>query len=576
MKGLSLIIPRMGSTILKGVYIALFYALTNFAGVAQDIYITPVGENVLILHPDLEGGLEAIRRVGGTMTAVLTGEGFVVIDALISAEAAGNARKIIEAHYPNTPIRFLINTHHHADHVNGNSEFTEACIIGHANLESHMASPPAVRIAEEAMIVLGGKTFEILCFGTAHTDNDIVVLAREDRLLVMGDLLCYRKCRILQSMSDPENWIRLLDSLIDRQADYDYVIPGHGGGVLSVDALVEQREYLRWIVDTVGQTLANGYSLEQLIERTDFSRYKDYLMYDSIDEDIQAYWNLKVASISKNVSIVQEGNRYYDQEPPGKEPKIFAPRFVSTEHVEFGITFSPEANEMCFTRRESREKGNRILGSTLENGSWSEIEPAPFAMDCRESEPNFAPDGHCLFFNSRRPLPTGVETKSAMNVWSVNRIGSVWGEPLLIDESIREIIPMFVTVATDGSLYTTGNVVRGVYKSNLIDVCYSIPERLPDAVNGRHWAGHPYIAPDESFLIFDANIDDKGTKNLFISFRKEDGGWTESQNLSRHLGFQEHSWCPFVSFDSKYIFFSARQDIYWVDAAVIETLQMNY
>lgn len=264
---------------------------------------------------------------------------------------------------------------------------------------------------------------------------------------------------------------------------------------------------------------------------------------------------------------------YLGQPPPGRTPVVFASGLVSTEHVEFGITFSPDGKEMYFTRRRSREEGNRILGSRVDEGAWTAVGPAPFGMDCQESEPNFSPDGRRLFFNSRRPLPEDVVTPNPMNVWIVEKVGDGWGNPVLVAEPIRAIIPMFVTATDEGSLYTTGNVERGIYRSIFMDGNYSEPVRLPEAVNGRHWAGHPYVAPDESYVIFDANMDAEGTKNLFVSSMDENGEWTDAVNLSEHLGFEEHSWCPFVSFDGEYFFFSARQDVYWVDASVFEMLK---
>ena len=114
-----------------------------------------------------------------------------------------------------------------------------------------MTSPLTFQITSDVILKLGGKTFEILYFGTAHTNNDLVVLDRESRLLIMGDLLCHRKCYIMSPESDATNWIALLEKLIERSTEYEYVIPGHGGVVANVNALMEQRDYLKNLCNAV-------------------------------------------------------------------------------------------------------------------------------------------------------------------------------------------------------------------------------------------------------------------------------------------------------------------------------------
>ncbi len=132
---------------------------------------------------------------------------------------------------------------------------------------------------------------------------------------------------------------------------------------------------------------------------------------------------------------------------------------------------------------------------------------------------------------------------------------------------------MFVTEANSGTIYTTGNKQRGIYKSKYTDGHFEIPIRLPDEINSKNWAGHPYIAPDESYIIFDSNVDEEGrTKNLFISFQRDTGNWSPAMNLTKHLKWPSGS-CPHVTFDGRYLFFSSNGDIHWVRAEVIHELR---
>jgi len=266
---------------------------------------------------------------------------------------------------------------------------------------------------------------------------------------------------------------------------------------------------------------------------------------------------------------------YLGQKPPGTTPLIFAPGIISTDDWEFSITFSKNGNELFFTRRKDQQTGNRLLYMKIEGGRWSVPHPPPFAQDCREFEPNFAPDGIRLYYNSSRPLPENVSSPHPFNQWVVYKQGSEWTGPEMIGSPIMELFPMFATQAKDGTLYFTGNIERGIYCAEYRNGHFENPERLPDVINSINWAGHPFIDPEERYIIFDSNVDEKGKKNLYISFKDSNGEWTESINLNQSIGFTEHAAIPHVSFDGKYLFFSSRGDIYWVDAKIIEELKLN-
>jgi len=264
---------------------------------------------------------------------------------------------------------------------------------------------------------------------------------------------------------------------------------------------------------------------------------------------------------------------YLDQKPPGNTPEIFAPSIISTDDWEFSITFSKNGKELFFTRRKDNQTGNRLLYMKIEEGRWSIPHPPPFALDCREFEPNFTPDGISLFYNSSRPLPDNVNSLHPFNLWMVSKQGGDWSEPEMIGDPIMEQFPMFATQTIDGTLYFTGNIERGVYCAEYRNGNFEDPERLANVINGLNAAGHPFIDPEERYIIFDSNVDEKGTKNLYISFRDKNGEWTASKNINQYIDFPEHAAMPHVSFDGKYLFFSSGGDIYWMDTKIIDKLR---
>jgi Tol biopolymer transport system component len=99
---------------------------------------------------------------------------------------------------------------------------------------------------------------------------------------------------------------------------------------------------------------------------------------------------------------------------------------------------------------------------------------------------------------------------------------------------------------------------------------FSDPVKLSEAINSPYAEGKPFIAPDESYLLFirydmPASID--GGRGLYISFKREDGSWTPVKNTNLNGSL------PKITPDGKYLFFSKGGDIYWVDAKIIESFE---
>ena len=118
--------------------------------------------------------------------------------------------------------------------------------------------------------------------------------------------------------------------------------------------------------------------------------------------------------------------------------------------------------------------------------------------------------------------------------------------------------------------------------SRLVDGKYEDPKPLSAAINTGTYLNHPFIAPDESYLLWDAKREDGfGDSDIYISFRQKDGSWGAALNLGNEINTGAWEASASVTPDGKYIFFSRNMgsdnyenvDIFWVDAGVIETLR---
>ncbi|MEE9443504.1 MAG: ankyrin repeat domain-containing protein [candidate division Zixibacteria bacterium] len=269
---------------------------------------------------------------------------------------------------------------------------------------------------------------------------------------------------------------------------------------------------------------------------------------------------------------VLEGE-YLGQKPPGKIPEIFTPGIISTDGGDFAGTFSPDGEEFYYTANGGIKnlRMNTIMVTRRINNRWTEPEVAWFSGKTFDFEPHISPDGEKLYFGTRRPLEENGES-TGMHQWVLNKSEMGWAEPKPLRTPFVENHVMYVSTANDGTIYFTGR--DGIYLSRLDDGKYKKLQKLSNKINDDYNAAHPFIAPDESYLIFDAMpYGPQEGARLFISFREEDTTWTTPKNLSKVWGSRDPEMAASVSPDGKYIFFSREGNIYWVDAKVIDDLR---
>jgi Tol biopolymer transport system component len=268
-------------------------------------------------------------------------------------------------------------------------------------------------------------------------------------------------------------------------------------------------------------------------------------------------------------------SKYLGQLPPDSIPQIFAPGLISTLDMEFTASFDPSFQEFYFTRRGT-DNINKIYFSKIIDGHWNDPTIAPFCDEHFYMEPLFTPDGQKLFFSSDRPCSGCVIAN-----WYVTRSGPTWSDPQTLGAPLNSVMMMYSTQSSNGNIYFTNisATPAGIYLSRFVDGLYQTPEKLGTAINKGYNEAHPYIAPDESYMIFDAQNRPGGVggSDLYISYRNDDGSWTESVNLGSNFNTAGEDLAPTVTPDGKYFFYARpnglKHDIYWCSTAFIEYLR---
>jgi len=263
---------------------------------------------------------------------------------------------------------------------------------------------------------------------------------------------------------------------------------------------------------------------------------------------------------------------YFGQTPPGSKPKIFAPGIVSSAaSFDFSVTFSPDGREFYYCRRKDGGR-NANMVSRWEKDGWTAPEEAAFSKGFPSTEPHITPDGRKLFFGTNRPRP-GVE-QAEYGIWLVERTGDGgWSEPRYHG------LGMYVSTARNGNLYMMelADPARpGVALYPRTGDGFGPSQRLGGGVNAPRGGVHAFIAPDESYLLFDSYLRpgaQGGEGDLFVCFRQPDGSWGEAFNLGDEINTPATNFCPSVSPDGQYIFYATNRDIYWVSAKVLDRLK---
>lgn len=253
------------------------------------------------------------------------------------------------------------------------------------------------------------------------------------------------------------------------------------------------------------------------------------------------------------------------------KPFLFAKDVISTGDYERGGTFTPDAKTFYFTKRAPNGYFSAICVSAFQNGKWGTPKIASFSGQYYDQDPLVSPDGSMLFFTSRRPV-NGRQREDS-DIWFVQRKSVGWSEPENLGSPVNsDANEGYASVTTDRTLYFHSSRMGGkgnfdIYRSRLVDGKYTEPENLGDIINTAAAEAQPFIASDESYLVFlsvgrpdevigDGNRYVRG--DLYVSLRR-DGVWTTARHLGSEINTAAAELCPFVSLDGKFLFFTSER-----------------
>jgi glyoxylase-like metal-dependent hydrolase (beta-lactamase superfamily II) len=247
-----------------------------------------------------EAGMASAQNKGYMSNAgfVVTKDGVVVFDALGSPPLGRAMLAAIRTVTPQ-PIRRVIVSHYHADHVYGLPAFkgAGAQIWAHRKGEDYFTSglaeerlqqrridlfpwvddttvvvKPDLWIDGDTDFRLGGLTFRLLYSEGAHSPEDTMMYVVEDRLLYAGDLIFAGRIPFVGN-ADSAGWLKAMDKMIALKPAV--VVPGHGPASKDVERdLVLTRDYLLYLRQAMGRSVREMEPFEEAYAKTDWSKFK--------------------------------------------------------------------------------------------------------------------------------------------------------------------------------------------------------------------------------------------------------------------------------------------------------------
>jgi len=273
------------------------------------------------------------------------------------------------------------------------------------------------------------------------------------------------------------------------------------------------------------------------------------------------------------------------------------------------LAMTPDGDEIYFG--VSVAGRSMIMVTRQVDGVWTEPVVAPFSDVHLDLEPCISPDGKRFYFLSTRPQE-GQEARPGwvyQDIWVMDRGAGSWGEPYNLGPPVNSEAPEYYpSVTADGTLYFTREGEKRqsfIYRSRLVDGKHAEPEKLGPEVNSGASQFNAFVAPDESYIIVPVmgRDDSLGGVDYYVVFRDEQDNWSSLINMGEKINQPTgREWSAYVSRDGQYLFFmSSRvtpgaqgswtgrpvselldlsrrpgygsEDIYWVDARVIEKLR---
>lgn len=412
----------------------------------------------------------------------------------------------------------------------------------------------------------GQDIFRTVCRGdhvrldSMLTSTSIDTLDRRGRTLLHWAVACKQS--------------EVLDNLLDRQKDTNWQ-DKHGGALLELIVFYDNApaiEKLSQAGVNINQKNTRGSTALEIAQRLGKEDIVESLLKQGADPSLVRKYELE--------------GKYLGQEVPGLIPQLFAPNFISTEEQEFGSFFNRAGDEFYFGVDIGPR--NEIRYSRMEGNRWSKPKVIVSHEKYGYNDPFLSNDEERLYFISNQALD-GVGEPKDIDIWYCEKTDSGWSEPINAGNNINTPEDeYYISFTSAGTMYFSSNghsrgdssqidstrTDHDIYYSEFKQGEFQTPVRLPETINTQDYEADVFIAPDESYIVFCSTREEGfGAGDLYISFKDAKGMWSEAVNMGEDINSDAYEFCPYVTPDGQYLFYTSNMDIYWVSTQVLKELR---
>jgi glyoxylase-like metal-dependent hydrolase (beta-lactamase superfamily II) len=250
-------------------------------------------DTINIKTTKVAGSVYMLEGSGGNIGVLAGNDGIIIIDDQY-APLSEKIKTAIAA-LSNQPIRFVINTHYHGDHSDGNKKFGSegAIIVSHENTRKRLnanqandllkfeqkAYPyealPKITFSESVTFNMNGETVQVYYTKNAHTDGDAIIFFKESNVLHTGDVFVRYGLPFIdqQNGGSIDGMIAGADQILKLINDDTKIIPGHGQ-ISNKKDLIDYKNMLQTVRNRVADGIKAGKTIDQIINSDPAKEFK--------------------------------------------------------------------------------------------------------------------------------------------------------------------------------------------------------------------------------------------------------------------------------------------------------------
>ena len=231
-----------------------------------------VGQTVEKIR-ELKPNLYMITGGGANTLVRVTTEGLILVDTKNPSDE--NYNRLMEeiASVSKLPVKYVLNTHHHPDHVGNNQKFIDAGaqVVGLEALKQHMTSdprtkdipgPPTVTFAKDYVLRFGGAVVEAHAYGRGHTGDDTMVYFPDSKVVMVSDQITNATPIVdFANGGSAVEWTQILDGVL--KLDFEMAIPGRGDPKTRAEVEAYRKNFAA-LIDRAKGAIKNGATRDQL------------------------------------------------------------------------------------------------------------------------------------------------------------------------------------------------------------------------------------------------------------------------------------------------------------------------